>query len=380
MARIVLGSYMVRYPLGGMLSWVLQYLIGFQRLGHDVVFVEKSGYPNSCYDPERNAMSDDCSYGTRVVSRLLARFGVKHWCYVDADDHYHGMTRPEVGRTFDSADVFFDMGTHGAWLREAAKTQIRVLIDGEPGFTQMKMELRGERGEQLPAYDLYYTTGRNVGTASSTAPTAGKGWRPLFHPVVTELYSDSSPRNGGPYTTVMNWQSYEPVAYGGRTYGHKDAEFAKFVDLPGRTSALLEVAVAGRGVPRARLERAGWRVRDAHETTISFDSFVEYVANSRGEFGVCKNGFVDTNSGWFSDRSAVYLASGRPVVLEETGFSAHIPCGEGLFAARSVEEAAAAIEEIESDYERHSRAARELAVEYLDARRVLGEVMQDLGL
>ena len=381
MARVVLGSYMVRYPLGGMLSWVLQYIVGFQQLGHDVHFVEKAGYPDSCYDPVRDVMSDDCSYGTRVVDSLLARFGLQgRWCFVDVAGEYHGLSREQVQTAFESADVFVDMGTHGAWLAEAAKTPLRVLIDGEPAFTQMKMETRLEAGEQLPAYDAYYTTGRDIGTSRSTAPTAGRRWRPIFHPVLPELFSEAPGTNGACFTTVMNWQSYEPVEFGGRSYGHKDVEFEKFLVLPRLTRVGLEVAVSGKAAPRDRLRDAGWRIRDAHAVTTSVDSFASYVAGSKGEFSVCKSGFVTTRSGWFSDRSAAYLASGRPVVLQETGFSEHLPCGEGLFAVETAEEAAAALDEIEANPTRHSRRAREIAHEHLDARKVLARLLDDLGV
>ena len=381
MARVVVGSYMVRYPLGGMMSWVLQYLVGFQRLGHDVYFVEKSGYPNSCYDPSKGVMGDDCSYGTAALNALLARFGLRdRWCFVDAQGVYHGLSRWRVEEVFRTADLFLDMGTHGAWLPEAAGTRLRVLGDGEPGFTQIKMEKRLAAGEELPVYDLYYTAGANVARGRSTAPAAGKEWRLLFHPVVAEMFRAEPAAADAPFTTVMNWQSHPPVEFKGKSYGQKDVEFAKFMELPRRTAAHLEVAVSGKDVPLARLEEAGWRVRDAHEVTASFDTFRDYIRASRGEFGVCKNVFVETRSGWFSDRSAAYLASGRPVVLQDTGFGEHLPCGRGLFAVGTVEEAAAALEEINRDYVRHSEWAREVAAEHLDASKVLGRFLGELGL
>jgi len=381
MARIIVGSYMVRYPLGGMMSWVLQYLVGFQRLGHEVYFVEKSSYSNACYNPVSDVMSDDCSYGTAVVDALLARFDLQQrWCFVDEKRQYHGLSRAQVEEVFRTADLFLDMGTHGAWLDEATIVKLRVLADGEPGFTQMKMENRLAGGQALPKYDLYYTAGANVGTDKSTAPTAGKSWRPLPHPVVTELFSNCPPPPDGAFTTVMNWQSHQPMEFGGQVYGQKDVEFAKFLELPGKVRVPLEVAVSGKNVPVELLKRAGWRVRDAHMVTLSFDSFCNYILESRGEFGVCKNVFVATNSGWFSDRSAAYLASGRPVVLQDTGFSAHLPCGCGLYAVRSAEEAAAALEDIRRNYSRQVKAAREIACEHLDAGKVLGGFLNELGI
>src|SRR5215470_13041861 len=210
---------------------------------------------------------------------------------------------------------------------------------------------------------ITYTVGRNIGTDSSLAPTARKQWRHVFHPVVIDLFPCSPASADAPFTTVMNWQSHEPSEFNGTMYGQKDVEFAKFIHLPKLTTAPLEISVSEKNVPIKQLQDCGWRIRNAHEVTVSFDSYAAYIRASQGEFSVCKNVFVATNSGWFSDRSAVYLASGRPVVMEDTGFSAHLPCGEGLIAVHTVDEAARSLDEIAGDYTRHSNRAREIAVE-----------------
>lgn len=379
MARVILGSYMVRYPLGGMASWVLQYVLGFQRLGHDVWFVEKADGPLACYDPVKREMTGDCSAGTRFVDDLLARWGLRErWCFVDYEGRYHGAGRATIESAFDGADVFVDMGTHGGWLQEAERSHCRVLVDGEPGFTQMKMELRGEAGAS-GRYDLYFTTGQNVGTPASPAPDGGVRWHHLFHPVVVDLFATTEPP-GDHLTTVMNWQSYPPLEFEGAVYGHKDMEFPKFVDLPSRSAVPLEIAVSGKSTPRADLAEQGWRVVDAQEVTRSFDSFREYVTRSFGEFTVCKHGFVATRSGWFSDRTAAYLAAGRPAVVQGTGFDAHLPTGEGVFSVDTPGEAADAIAAIAGDYARHSRAATAVAREHLEATKVLRELLDAAGI
>jgi hypothetical protein len=381
MARIVLGSYVVRFPLGGYLSWVLQWLVGFQQLGHDVYFVEKSGWSNACYNPLTDTMSDDCSYGVATLNALLVRFGLEErWCFVDIAGQYHGLSPERIEAVFKSADLFVDMGTHGAWLDEAASAQLRVLVDGEPGYTQMKMEKTLSAGQSLPVYDYYYTVGQNIGTDKSTAPTAGLPWRKVFYPVVMSLIPCQLADAAAPFTTVMSWQAHAPIEFNGTVYGQKDVEFVKFMDLPRRTTTPLEISVAGQDLPIKQLTELGWRVQDAHAVTMSYDAFWEYIRASRGEFSVCKNVFVATHSGWFGDRVAAYLASGRPVVMQDTGFSAHLPCGRGLFAVCTVEEATAAIDEIQGDYERHSNGAREIAVEYLNTPKVLGQFLHELGL
>ena len=382
MARIVCGFYMVRYPLGGMLSGSLQWLVALHRLGHEVYVAEKATWSNACYDLSSDVMTDDCAFGFGAVSRLLERFGLDgRLCFVDVHGTHHGIDARSMQQVFDTADVFVDMGTHGAWLLEAERSGVRVLVDGEPGWTQMRMEQRVATGGETPAYDAYYTVGQNVGAPGNMIPTAGLTWRTIFHPVVPGLFA-GLPASGSaaPYTTVMNWQSHDVLEHGGRSYGQKDVEFERFLELPREVRVPLEVAVSGRRVPLARLEDAGWRVRDAHAATRSFDVFRDYVGWSRGEFSVAKNVFVETRSGWFSDRTAAYLAAGRPAVVQDTGFSEHLPCGEGLFAVRDADEARAAIEEIESDYERHSAAAEAIAREYLDADVVLPRLLHELGI
>jgi hypothetical protein len=382
MARIIVGSYLVQFPLGGYLSWVGQWLIGLKRLGHDAWFVERAAGPDSCFCVPRRTMTSDCTYGATVVSEFLGRFGLQQrWCFVDYRERYHGRSRADVEHAFRNADLFVDMGTHGAWQEEAAWARVRILVDGEPGYRQMLME--GDRASGLltaPVYDRYYTVGLNVGTPACTAPSGGQAWRPIFDPVVMELFPAEAAPVDAPFTTIMSWQAHEPVEYEGTVYGQKDVEFTKFLDLPRRTAFPMELAIAGAGTPVESLQAHGWRLRDSHEMTRTFDSWGEYIRRSRGEFSVAKHVFVATNSGFFSDRSAAYLASGRPVVMQDTGFSAHLPCGRGLFAVRNADEAASAIAQIAGNYRLHSAAAREIAREYLDAPRVLGRLCAELGL
>jgi hypothetical protein len=253
-----------------------------------------------------------------------------------------------------------------------------VLIDGDPGFTQIWMLMRRERGEAIPEYDAYFTVGSQVASGESLAPAAGVKWHHTYHPVSTRRFTWESAPGNGSFTTVMNWESYGTVEYNSVEYGHKNLEFEKFVDLPLRSSVSLEAAIAGHRVPYDRLRANGWRITNAHEATLSVDSFHDYIRGSRGEFTVCKNGFVALRTGWFGDRSSAYLASGRPVVAQDTGFSRNLPCRRGLFAVNDSAEAAAALEEIEADYAMHSKAAREIAAEYLDAAAVMQRILDTI--
>jgi hypothetical protein len=380
-ARIIISSYAVRFPVGGYMSWVLQWLVGFQRLGQDVYFVERCSWPNACYDPQSGRMTDDCSYGVSTLNRLLCEFGLAgRWSVVDIDGRHYGLSRESISACFQSADLFIDLGlAHDEWSQEAAAAALRVIVDSDPGFTQILWEECLAEGEALPSYDLHYSVGRNVGTTSSTAPTAGLPWRGIFNPVNVDLFPVRPVEREAPFTTIMTWQG-KGITFNGAAYGSKDLEFAKFFDLPCLTATPLEIAVAGSNVPRERLMTAGWRIRDSIEVTGSFDAFRRYIAQSRGEFSVAKHAYVATNSGWFSDRGAAYLASGRPVVMQDTGFSTHLPCGEGLIAVRTADEAAAALDEIDRDWERHSRAARDIARQFLDAPTVLSGFLREIGI
>jgi hypothetical protein len=183
------------------------------------------------------------------------------------------------------------------------------------------------------------------------------------------------------FTTVMNWQSHARIEHGGTVYGQKDLEFDRFWDLPKLRPEpnLLRLAVSGPGVPGAALRASGWQVVDGHAATRSYESFQEFIDGSTGEFSVCKNIFVALNTGWFSDRSAVYLARGRPVIMQDTGFSAHLPVGEGLFAVNDLDDACAALDAVLSRPQFHSNAARELAREHLDGTVVMGGVLDAIS-
>lgn len=380
-ARIVIGSYMFRYPLGGMLSWVLQYLTGFVKLGYDVYFVEKYGYPNSCYDPVREIMSDDCSYGLRMVSRLLKDYGLgDKWCFMDIEENYHGLSKKDIENLFKTADLFIDMGTHGAWMQEASTSKITLLLDGEPGFTQMKMVEKINNGEKLPEYDLYYTTGYNIGKAENQVPTAGLNWHHIYHPVDLSLFVNHLRPANLKFTTVLNWRSHDPIQYNGKQYGQKDVEFLKIAQLPNQVKAELELAISGKKVPFDWLKQNGWQIRSGKEITRTFESFRNYIIQSSGEFSICKNVFVGNKTGWFSDKSAAYLGSSKPVILQDTGFSEHLPCGEGLFSFTNLEEAKNALETVSTDYERHANLALEIAREYLSTDRILTKFIKEIGI
>lgn len=384
MARIIIGTYMVRYPLGGNLSWALQYITGLKDLGHEVYVVEKYVHDDSCYDPVAKQMTNDCSYGIKTVVDLLRRFGLDdRWCFVSKGELYHGLDKKNVEVLFQTSDLFIENGSHGVWRDEIAASGITTAyIDVDPAFTQINFYHKKKAGRAIPEFDHYFTNGLNIGQPGNIIPTVDIEWNYIFNPVNLNLFTGAALVTGGAYSTIMNWKSYaEDATYLGVRYGHKDIEFEKFATLPQLVPVQLEMAVTSTPAGKEKhLRQLGWQVRNAQEVTFTYDLFLNYLSGCRGEFSVVKNMYAATCSGWFSDKSAAFLATGRPVILQETGFSQHLPTGLGLFAVKNVEEAQAAIEIIEENYPKHAHAARDIAAEYLDTRKVLRNFLQTAGL
>ncbi len=381
MATIILASYMVRHPLGGVIASNMQLIWGFLRLGHEVYVFEPAGYARSCFDPIQYDSTDDCTYGFSEVSRVLADAGAPgRLCFVDTAGGFHGLSRDEFLNAFRRCDLFIDRGDHRVWAEESACVPLRVLIDPDPGYRQIKLFNDAAKGFAPPAYDAYYTYGARVADGSSPAPSAGLAWRHLFHPVDTQRLAPCPPAVDAPFTTVMNWRSHKPVQYAGASYGMKDVEFGKYLALPKRASAAFEIAVEGRSVPGELLSDNGWRVRNAVEASLTLDRYLDYIRQSAGEFSVVKEVYRALAVGWFSDRSAAYLALGRPVVIQDNGLEGLLPPGDGLFLVNSVDEAADAVSRICAEPKRHSLAARRIAVEHLDAEKILSGFLRELGL
>jgi hypothetical protein len=380
MAKIILSATMIRYPLGGMNQWILAWLVGLKRLRHEVYLIEHFGWQDACYDVSKGIMTGDCSYGVRVVKTLLERYDLENnWCFIDENQVHHGMSKTALAKLFESADVFIDL-EWGEWQKESAKIPVRIFFDGDPGWFQFSLMDSIDKGEPLPTYDYYFTTGGLVGKPHCGIPLAGIHWRHMISPVLLEGPGRIGADPGRAFTTVMNWQSNKEVEYRGEKYGQKDVEFMKFIDLPRMVGQPLEVAVSGSRVPGELLLDHGWKLCNADKVAVSLDSYRQYIAASRGEFSVAKNAFVKTRSGWFGERSGYYLYGGRPAIVQDTGFSEYLPCGEGLIAFASPEEAALGIRSVCEDYELHSRAAREIAREYLDACHALDKMLKASGV
>jgi len=372
-ARIVVAGYVVRGPLGGMAWHHLQYVLGLARLGHDVAFVEDSEDYPACYDAERGEIGVDPSFGLRFAGEAFERLGIGGlWAYHDSHEARWlgplGKRAEEFCRTADLLINVSGVNPARSWFDAIPA---RALIDTDPVFTQVRHLRDGHARLRAADHTAFFSFGENIGRESCTVPDDGFPWQPTRQPVVLDAWTPTPGRREAAYTTVMQWESYPAVLLDGRRFGVKATSFEPYLDLARRTTETLELALGSATAPRDLLEEWGWRVRDPYPPTRDPWAFQRYVRSSKGEFSVAKEAYAETGSGWFSERSTGYLASGRPVLLQETGFSDSLETGAGLLTFRSPEEALIGLEEIDSRYESHCRAARELAVEHFDAAEVL---------
>jgi hypothetical protein len=288
----------------------------------------------------------------------------------------------EVART---ADLFLNVSGAGLVPDELSPRCVKVFVDTDPGYNQIVLSERFAWSENVErwcasvyAHDRHFTYAENIHGADCRVPRLGLRWRTTRVPIHLDAWAAGPPPPDAPWTTVMTWNAFKgPLVYEGVEYTSKGTEFEKILALPGCVDVPLVVAVGGIGAPRERLAAAGWRVADAPAATATPEQYRKFVAASRAELSPAKQVYAAMRTGWFSCRSACYLAAGRPVVVQDTGFTAAIPAGAGVLAFSSLGEAAAGVRAVEADYARHARAARELAAEHFDAGRVLTALIED---
>jgi hypothetical protein len=384
--RIVVTGFVATYPVGGVAWDYLQYVEGFRALGHDVFYLEDTG--RWCYDPARATFVPDARGGARYVAEALAWLDPAlgdAWSVRGADDVVHGRDAAHVARVCAEADLLLNV-SGSCWLRdEYRRARVAAYVDTDPGYSQARAaavdagtldpETR-EAVARLRAHDVFFTLGEHVGAPDCLVPGVGITWRPTRQPIVLARWA-GAPAPDGPFTTVMSWKiEPSPPIVAGRVYGGKDAEFERFVDLPRHTPERLEVALSG-AAPRERLRAAGWRVVDGHDVSATMADYRRYIHRSRGELSIAKNAYVAARTGWFSTRSAAYLAAARPVVLQDTAFSSHLPVGPGLHAFTTIDDAVAALAAVRADYARACAHARDVAHDCFRAETVCARLVAD---
>lgn len=374
--RIIVLGYIVRGPLGGMVWHPLQYLMGLARLGHEVYFVEDSDDYPSCYDPARGITDTDPTYGLQFATQTFKRIGLgDHWAYYDA--HTSRWLGPCADRILDvcaTADLLLNLGGVNPLRPWFMQIPARAFVDGDPVFIQLRHLTDPAARNLAKQHTAFLSFAENIGLNRCVIPNDGLPWQATRQPVVLDAWPATPAPAQGKFTTVMQWESYPAQEYGGVRYGMKSESFGPYMDLPEKAGRIFELAVSGSSAPGALLDSKGWVVLDP--PTQNPWTYQHYIQQSKAEFSVAKQGFVVTRSGLFSERSACYLATGRPVVIQDTGFSDWLPTGAGVIAFNTPEEALAGIEEINSRYEFHCQAARAIAQEYFEARKVLPRLIE----
>jgi hypothetical protein len=363
--KILFAGIIARYPFGGVTWCSLMYMLGLRALGHDVLYIEDTG--ECIYDPEQNTRSEDPSFGTRYIHAALEPFGFgDRWTFVNFDGTYHGLPREAVRAFCVDADLFINLsGGSWFWRDEYARIPHKVFVDSDPVFTQLAIaKAEGWYVDFFKQFDRLFTFGANIGTPACDVPTGGFTWHKTWQPVEIDEWRAKAPPSRDRFTTVMTWkiESFTDVD------GNKDKEFIKFIDLPSRAPHAVLLAVNG---PQRLLREYGWDTVDAMGVSRSLWDYREFIQHSKGEFGVAKHAYVASRSGWFSDRTECYLAAGRPALVQDTGWSAHLPSGVGLLPFSTLDEALDGLARISADWSMHARCASEIAREHFDASRVL---------
>jgi hypothetical protein len=388
--RIIVGGYLGLMPAGGVTWDYVQYPAGFAALGHDVYYVEDTRlWP--IYTAGANGLAGAGPLMPHLAG-VMADFGLgDRWAYRDeVSGRYFGLSEQRVREVCRSADVFVNVSCSTFLRDEYRAVPVRILIDSDPMFTQVQYQAQvsvmpGEPGmrEAINGHTHHFTFGENVGQSECRMPGCGVAWRRTRQPVLLDRWPVTDVPHGGAYTTLMNWTAAKKLTYQGQSWGQKDVEFRRFLDMPRRVPEVnLAVVVSqttGAPFPAGEARRAGWQVLDPAERAADWSAYRIFLRQSRGEFSVAKETYVKACTGWFSCRSACYLAAGRPVVTQDTGWSRNLPTGRGLFAFRDPDEAAEAVHRVEADPVAHGRAARQLAEEFFDSRRVLGDLLRQAG-
>lgn len=388
--KILVTGLAATYPFGGVFWDYMQYVLGFFKMGHEVLYIEDTG--KWCYDPVASTFVEDGRRNAAYLARhleLLEPALKEKWFYRDATGRTYGRSWEEVKGFCKEADLFLHVSA-SCWMREEYFEVKRVaFIDSDPMYTQasvpgyvsntLEEEAERSRVEMLRRHHVFFTFAENIGAQDCKIPTEIFSWIPTRQPIVMESFEQhrvSVPQRRRILTTVASWEPAEggPMVRGVQ-YKGKSAEFERFMELPSKSVLPLELAMSGRA-PKERLEAHGWKMVEAYP--VSSDPWVyrDYLASSLGEWSVAKNAYVASLSGWFSCRSACYMALGVPVVVQETGFSKILPSGKGILPFSSMEEAAEAIESLAGDPQGHADAALELAREWFDHRKVLGRLLE----
>lgn len=392
--RIIVGGYLGLLPAGGVTWDYVQYPVGLAQLGHDVFYVEDTRlWPVYQNDNQGGA---DCSANVAHLAAVMDAFELRdRWAYRDeASGRCFGLAEEKVREVCRTADLLINVSCSTFLRDEYRAIPVRILVDSDPMFTQIQyasqvMFTPGHPGmrEIVDGHTHHFTFGMNIDASDCRIPNCDVYWRPTRQPVCLRHWPETAlpVASNAAYTTVMNWTAGRPLVYEGESWGQKDVEFRRFSTLPGVVPDIpLAVAVGQTGgsgdpFPAAIARQQGWRVLDPAACAPDWRTYRTFIQESRGEFSVAKEAYVKGCTGWFSCRSACYLAMGRPVITQDTGWSRHLPSGCGLLPFDDERSAVDALRRVVADPGPHARAARVIAEEYFNSDRVLSEMLAQVG-
>jgi hypothetical protein len=384
--RLVILGMMGRIPFGGQTWLYLNWIRAFSRLGHEVYYVEDDTvWP---YDPEQNTVTDDCGYAVRHIADCMEHIGLPdRWAFrlADRESACWGTSARELDELYRSCDALLNVVGATDLREEHLAAPFRVYVQTDPVTAELRLA-NGDKHTRIAFanHHIIATYGENYGAPDCGVPLNGVVYKKTRQPVDLDLWPRAYDLRARLFTTIGNYnQPGSDVEYNGEVYRwSKHHEWEKFLDLPRWTKQPFELALnLDDSASRGRLEAHGWALVSPLQMSLNvFGDYPAYFRRSRAEFTVAKDQNVRLRSGWFSERDACYLACGKPVVAQDTGFGNVLPTGEGLFAFTSMEEALDAIDAINGDYRRHCEAARAIAEEYFEARSVAARLLADIGL
>jgi hypothetical protein len=381
--RVVCMGFMGRCPIAGVIWQHLHYIVGLLRLGHEVYYVEDTLSP--CYDPIQFTWGDDSTYAAATLERLSREYGFEgRWAFCAR--HAPGMPcagldREKLRELYRTADAIFNICGAQEFNDDLLLSDRILYIESDPGVEQIKVDTGDPVTlEYLRRHAKLFTFGENIGSPAFPVPLHGLEWLPTRQPVATDLWLAPPPAPGARFTSIANWNTSgkKDIAWRGETYlWSKSLEFLKFIDAPTRSGETFELAtdIPDPAICR-RFESNGWLLSLPHDLSADWDLYRRFIQGSKGEFTAAKDQYVRLDTGWFSDRTACYLAAGRPAITQATGFTRFYGAGQkGLFAFSTPDEIPEAVRAINADYAAHSAAAHEIAREFFEAEKVVAAIL-----
>ena len=386
--RIVVMGFMGGMPIAGVIWQHIHYVVGLQKLGHDVYYVEDSA--RIPYNPETFEVNVEFDYAAKILGQLAREFDFKNrWAYCARyvkENPTAGLSLKKIRELYREADAILNICGTQEFNDDLLKSDRIIYVESDPGVEQIKIDNGVEStAEYLKRHDTLFSFVENVGTKSFPVPLHGFKWNSTRQPIVTDLWKTSrAPKRAAVFTSIANWSTsgLKDIIWRKRKYlWSKSREFLRFVAAPKTAGETFELATnISETQTRKKFERNGWRLVSPLQMSVDYWLYRDYIQNSKGEFTVAKDQYVRLNTGWFSDRSACYLAAGRPVITQETGFTKNYGGDAGLLAFRSLGEIGEAVKKVNADYKKHSGAARQIARDVFEAKIVLKSLLDRAGI